>query len=68
MPLKFDGGGYRAGGNAMFDSEGNLCLRLLSRKWRRTMFYGVSDDSTKVSRWPIDELRYGWHCPTRNSS
>jgi len=24
LPLKFDGGGYRAGGNAMFDSEGNL--------------------------------------------
>ena len=24
MPLKFDGGGYRAGGKAMFDSEGNL--------------------------------------------
>ena len=24
VPLKFDGGGYRAGGKAMFDSEGNL--------------------------------------------
>ena len=24
MPLKFDGGGYRAGGKAMFDSKGNL--------------------------------------------
>src|SRR5262252_7559732 len=24
FPLKFDGGGYRAGGGAMFDSEGNL--------------------------------------------
>jgi hypothetical protein len=24
LPLKFDGGGYRAGGGAMFDSEGNL--------------------------------------------
>ena len=24
LPLKFDGGGYRAGGKAMFDSEGNL--------------------------------------------
>nr|WP_294520150.1 hypothetical protein [uncultured Rhodopila sp.] len=24
LPLKFDGGGYRAGGEAMFDSEGNL--------------------------------------------
>ena len=24
FPLKFDGGGYRAGGKAMFDSEGNL--------------------------------------------
>src|SRR5262247_1546625 len=24
LPLKFDGGGYRAGGRAMFDSEGNL--------------------------------------------
>ena len=23
LPLKFDGGGYRAGGKAMFDSEGN---------------------------------------------
>ena len=26
LPLKFDGGGYRAGGKAMFDSEGNLCV------------------------------------------
>lgn len=24
VPLRFDGGGYRAGGKAMFDSEGNL--------------------------------------------
>jgi hypothetical protein len=24
LPLKFDGGGYRAGGKAMFESEGNL--------------------------------------------
>jgi hypothetical protein len=24
FPLKFDGGGYCAGGKAMFDSEGNL--------------------------------------------
>ena len=24
LPLKFDGGGYRAGGGAMFDSRGNL--------------------------------------------
>ena len=24
LPLKFDGGGYRAGGGTMFDSEGNL--------------------------------------------
>ena len=24
LPLKFDGGGYRAGGKAMYDSEGNL--------------------------------------------
>jgi len=24
LPLKFDGGGYRAGGKMMFDSEGNL--------------------------------------------
>lgn len=24
LPVKFDGGGYRAGGKAMFDSEGNL--------------------------------------------
>jgi hypothetical protein len=24
LPLKFDGGGFRAGGEAMFDSEGNL--------------------------------------------
>jgi hypothetical protein len=24
LPLKFDGGGYRTGGKAMFDSEGNL--------------------------------------------
>ena len=24
LPLKFDGGGYRAGGKAGFDSEGNL--------------------------------------------
>jgi streptogramin lyase len=24
FPLKFDGGGFRAGGKAMFDSEGNL--------------------------------------------
>jgi hypothetical protein len=24
LPLKFDGGGYRAGGGAMFDSKGNL--------------------------------------------
>src|SRR5215469_3450055 len=24
LPLNFDGGGYRAGGGAMFDSEGNL--------------------------------------------
>jgi len=24
LPLKFDGGGYRAGGKAMFDSEGNV--------------------------------------------
>ena len=24
LPLKFDGGGYRAGGKAMFDSEGSL--------------------------------------------
>ena len=24
LPLKFDGGGYRAGGGAMFDSEGNF--------------------------------------------
>jgi hypothetical protein len=24
LPLKFDGGGYRAGGKAMFDSAGNL--------------------------------------------
>ncbi len=24
LPLKFDGGGYRAGGKAMFDSEGDL--------------------------------------------
>jgi DNA-binding beta-propeller fold protein YncE len=24
LPLKFDGGGYRAGGKCMFDSEGNL--------------------------------------------
>lgn len=24
IPLKFDGGGYRAGGKAMFDAEGNL--------------------------------------------
>ncbi len=24
LPLKFDGGGYRAGGKAMFDREGNL--------------------------------------------
>jgi hypothetical protein len=24
LPRKFDGGGYRAGGKAMFDSEGNL--------------------------------------------
>lgn len=24
LPLKFDGGGYRAGGKAMFDSRGNL--------------------------------------------
>jgi hypothetical protein len=24
LPLKFDGGGYRGGGGAMFDSEGNL--------------------------------------------
>ena len=24
VPLKFDGGGFRAGGKAMFDSEGNL--------------------------------------------
>ena len=24
LPLKFDGGGYRAGGKAMFDSEGNF--------------------------------------------
>jgi hypothetical protein len=24
LPLKFDGGGYRAGGGAMFDSEGSL--------------------------------------------
>ena len=24
LPLEFDGGGYRAGGKAMFDSEGNL--------------------------------------------
>src|SRR5262245_31670389 len=24
LPLKFDGGGYRAGGGSMFDSEGNL--------------------------------------------
>src|SRR5262252_5525637 len=24
LPLKFDGGGYRAGGGAMFDSQGNL--------------------------------------------
>lgn len=24
LPLKFDGGGYRAGGKAMFDSEGNI--------------------------------------------
>ena len=24
LPLKFDGGGYHAGGKAMFDSEGNL--------------------------------------------
>ena len=24
FPLKFDGGGYRAGGGSMFDSEGNL--------------------------------------------
>ena len=24
LPLKFDGGGYRAGGKAMFDTEGNL--------------------------------------------
>ena len=24
LPLKFDGGGYRAGGKAMFDSKGNL--------------------------------------------
>ena len=24
LPLKFDGGGYRAGGKAMFDSQGNL--------------------------------------------
>ncbi len=24
LPLKFDGGGYRAGGGAVFDSEGNL--------------------------------------------
>ena len=24
LPLKFDGGGYRAGGKTMFDSEGNL--------------------------------------------
>jgi DNA-binding beta-propeller fold protein YncE len=24
LPLKFDGGGFRAGGKAMFDSEGNL--------------------------------------------
>jgi hypothetical protein len=27
LPLKFDGGGYRAGGKAMFDSEGNLWVR-----------------------------------------
>jgi hypothetical protein len=26
LPLKFDGGGYRAGGGAMFDSEGNLWI------------------------------------------
>ena len=24
LPLRFDGGGYRAGGKAMFDSQGNL--------------------------------------------
>jgi hypothetical protein len=26
LPLKFDGAGYRAGGKAMFDSEGNLWI------------------------------------------
>ncbi|MBV8797621.1 MAG: hypothetical protein JO136_22000, partial [Hyphomicrobiales bacterium] len=26
LPLRFDGGGYRAGGKAMFDSEGNLWI------------------------------------------
>ena len=31
LPLKFDGGGYRAGGKAMFDSAGNLWSAIISR-------------------------------------
>src|SRR6266481_517858 len=34
LPLKFDGGGYRAGGKAMFDSEGNLVGDNFSVGWQ----------------------------------
>lgn len=37
LPLKFDGGGYRAGGKAMFDSEGNLWVgNNFSTGWQGT--------------------------------
>src|ERR1700740_2260150 len=37
LPLKFDGGGYRAGGKAMFDSEGNLWVSRSAGR-RRTAY------------------------------
>ena len=37
LPLKFDGGGYRAGGKAMFDSEGNLGSAIISQPAGRAL-------------------------------
>ena len=48
LPLKFDGGGYRAGGRAMFDSERNL--------WVDETSPSVGKGSTVVAR-PRHQVR-----------
>jgi hypothetical protein len=67
LPLKFDGGGYRAGRKAMFDSEGNLwVVDNFTVGWQGRIVYGrVMPPSSRRTgvrfhRSPQALLAAGW--------